>query len=152
MDVGRLALRPVQAVAHAGKGVLADETVRAIDSVLAGPLPEAVGRSLVEHHVVERLVAKVLEEKAAQSGASPVSRELADGITTSPAFKRALRNVLASPDVRHALERQTVGFGPQTSRPQRGDEPSRPTTGPKERCDAGCTALAPFPFRLCTPA
>ena len=109
--VGRLALRPVHAVAQAGKGVLADETVRAIDVVLAGPLPEALGRSLVEHHVVERLVAKALEEKAAQSGASPVARALVDEVTASPAFKHALKNLLESPEVRHALERQTVGFG-----------------------------------------
>jgi len=95
--VGRLALRPVRAVAHAGKGIVGDETVRAIDLVLAGPLPEAIGRSLVEHHVVERLVAKALEEKAAQSGASPVARELADEVTASPAFKRLLKNVLESP-------------------------------------------------------
>jgi uncharacterized RDD family membrane protein YckC len=107
----RLAFRPVRAVALAGKDALADETQRAIDGVLAGPLPEAIGRSLVEHHVVERLLAKALETKAAQAGTSTVARELADEITTSPAFKRALKNVVASPEIRQALERQTVGFG-----------------------------------------
>ena len=38
----------------------APETARAVDLVLASPLPEAVGRSLAEHQVVERVVSEVL--------------------------------------------------------------------------------------------
>jgi uncharacterized RDD family membrane protein YckC len=140
---GAAALRPMRKVAGAGKEVLNDEAERALDGVMAGPLPEAVGRSIVEHHVVERVVSSALDAKRAETGAdglpvdleaveqalrralddpavermlketidSRLTAELADAITKSPAFKRTLTNVLSSPEVRHALERQTVGFG-----------------------------------------
>ena len=39
-----------------------------------------------------------------------LTAELADQIVQSPAFKRTLSSVLTSPEVRHALERQTTGF------------------------------------------
>ena len=141
---GAAALRPVRAVAHAGKDALNDEAERAIDGVLAGPLPEAVGRSLVENHVIERVVSSALEtrrsgEAAATGGPSVdmdpgragrparvresraradaqgdhsgrLTTELADQIVQSPAFKHTLSSVLSSPEVRHALERQTTGF------------------------------------------
>ena len=35
---------------------------------MAGPLPEAVGRSIVEHRVIERVVAEALEAQAAEPG------------------------------------------------------------------------------------
>ena len=140
---GSAAMRPVRGLAHAGKDALADEAQRAIDGVMAGPLPEAVGRSLVENHVVQRVVHSAVEtQRAGTGGEGPpldlseleqalhrtlenpaVSRmlqetinsrltvELADSITKSPAFERALKNALSSPEVRHALERQTTGFG-----------------------------------------
>ena len=45
----------------AAEGVLsAPEAEHVVDGVLAGALPEAVARSLIEHRVVERLVAEVL--------------------------------------------------------------------------------------------
>jgi uncharacterized RDD family membrane protein YckC len=140
---GRLAFRPVRAVANAGRDALADEAERAIDGVMAGPLPEAIGRALVEHRVIERVVSQAAETKAAQAeeDATPIdlepveqafrqvldspavermltdavdsrlTAELADRITRSPAFKRMLTNALSSPEVRHALEQQTAGFG-----------------------------------------
>ena len=140
---GRLALRPVRAVAEVGRGALTDEAERALDGVMAGPLPEAVGRSLVEHRVVERLATEMLEARAAEAASSApavdpdqveqlvrealenpalermlveainsrLTTELANEITQSPAFKQALENVLTSPEVRHAFERQTAGLG-----------------------------------------
>jgi uncharacterized RDD family membrane protein YckC len=45
----------------AGEVLAAPEAERTLDGVLAGPLPEAVARSLVEHRVVERVVDEVLE-------------------------------------------------------------------------------------------
>jgi uncharacterized RDD family membrane protein YckC len=141
--IGRLALRPVRAVAHAGRGALSDEAERALDGVMAGPLPEAVGRSLVEHRVVERFATEVLEARAADAATatptvegeraeqlvrealdnpeiermpvdaihSRLTTELANEITQSPAFKRVLTNVMTSPEVRHAFEKQTAGLG-----------------------------------------
>jgi hypothetical protein len=46
------------------RGVLTDETERAIDAALAGPLPEMVGRAIVEQRVIERVVAEMLEASA----------------------------------------------------------------------------------------
>jgi uncharacterized RDD family membrane protein YckC len=137
------AMRPVRGLAHAGKDALTDEAQRAIDGAMAGPLPEAIGRSLVENHVIQRVVHSAVEtQKAGGGGDGPpvdlseleqalhrtlenpaVARmvretvnsnltvEFADAITQSPGFQRALRNALSSPEVRHALERQTRGFG-----------------------------------------
>jgi uncharacterized RDD family membrane protein YckC len=148
---GRLAWRPVRAVAEAGRDTFTEEAERALDGVMAGPLPEVVGRSLVRHRVVERLAAEALEARAAEpaTSAPPVDRdqverlvrealqspalertlveaihsrltnELTDEITHSPAFKRALTNVLASPEVRHAVERQTAGLGTDMARASR---------------------------------
>jgi uncharacterized RDD family membrane protein YckC len=149
---GRLALRPMRAVANAGKDALADEAERAIDSFAAGPLPEAVGRSIVTHHVVERIVASALEAKAAETPAegspldlermeevvqqalaspalermlletvhSKLTAQLADEIIASPAFKSLLTGVLTSPEFRHALQRQTAGFGSDIATATRG--------------------------------
>jgi uncharacterized RDD family membrane protein YckC len=139
---GAAALRPVRAAAHAGKDVLNDEAERAMDGVMAGPLPEAVGRSLIEHRVIERVVSSALETKSAETGtsgpsvdmeqmeqavrtalanpalermlketiSSRLTTELADQIVQSPAFKNTLSSVLSSPEVRHALTRQSTGF------------------------------------------
>lgn len=141
---GAAALRPVRKAAHAGKDALNDEAERAIDGVMAGPLPEVVGRSLVEHHVIERVVSSALETTRSAEAGSPagpavdldqveqaarrmlgnpalermlketissrLTAELADQVVQSPAFKRTLSSVLSSPEVRHALERQTSGF------------------------------------------
>ena len=149
---GAAALRPVRKVAHAGRDALNEEAERAIDGVMAGPLPEAVGRSLVEQHVVERVAASAIEARKQQAGTSgatsidfaPVEQfvretlenpavermlketissrlttELAEAITQSPAFKQTLKNVLESPEMRHALERQTAGFGADIARAAR---------------------------------
>jgi uncharacterized RDD family membrane protein YckC len=140
---GRLALRPVRAVAEAGRDTFTEEAERALDGVMAGPLPEVVGRSLVEHRVVERFAREVLEARATETVSSAqaadldrlerlvrealenpalerrladainsrLTNELAEEITQSAAFKRALTNVLTSAEVRQALEQQTAGLG-----------------------------------------
>ena len=46
MRLDRLALGPAE---------------RALDALLAGPLPEALGRSLAEHHVIERVAAGMVD-------------------------------------------------------------------------------------------
>jgi uncharacterized RDD family membrane protein YckC len=115
------------------RGVLADEAERAIDAALAGPLPEVVGRSLVERRVAERVVAAMLEASARQDGAgdaveqvlrSPaLERWLAsedaarvaaiatDRIVQSEAFRRAVADLVSSPEVRRALTDTAGGFG-----------------------------------------
>jgi uncharacterized RDD family membrane protein YckC len=139
--LSRMAMRPARAAARSGRTALTGEAERAIDGVLAGPLPEAVARSLVEHRVVERVLAEWLEAAVAgqetpgpererleraleQALASPaveqrladalgsrLSERLAERVVHSAAFERALSEVLASPEVRTALTRQTAGFG-----------------------------------------
>jgi uncharacterized RDD family membrane protein YckC len=136
----RFALRPARAVAGKGRDALTDEAERAIDGVMAGPLPEAVGRSLVEHRVVERVVSEALHAKAEEAGpsldtaelqeavrralANPALREaisgaieseqtkeFADQLVHSEAFRNSLKSVLSSDEVRQALMHQTTSFG-----------------------------------------
>jgi uncharacterized RDD family membrane protein YckC len=135
----RLTLGSARAVARQGKDALTEEAERAIDGVLAGPLPEAVGRSIVQHHVVERVVTEAIETKTAElreggdeqleqtAGGvfdnpaleraianivdSRMTKELVDHVVQSEAFKGALKQVLSSDEVRHALMHQTTSFG-----------------------------------------
>jgi uncharacterized RDD family membrane protein YckC len=139
--LGRMALGPARAAARSGRSALSGEAERAIDAVLAGPLPETVAQSIVEHHVVERVLAEWLEALAAAPGgrsperlrleqaveralASPelerrlseaissrLTETLADRVVQSEAFRKALAGTLESPEVRAALARQTAGFG-----------------------------------------
>jgi len=130
MRFHRIALGPVRAAS----GVLADETERAIEAAFGGPLPEMVGRALVEQRVIERVVGEMLEASAKREDggagiveevlrnpalerwiASPEAGRLAeaaaDRVVQSPAFKRALSDLLASPEVRRALTESAAGFG-----------------------------------------
>ena len=101
---GAAAMRPVRKVADAGKDVLNDEAERAIDGVMAGPLPEAVGRSVVEHRVVERVVASALETRRAETdntaAGSPVDLEQVEEAVRraleNPAFERMLQETISS--------------------------------------------------------
>ena len=121
----------------AGGALATPEAEQVIDNVLAGGLPEAVARSLVDHHVVERIVAEALEraeaertseadqaeQLAEQVLASPrlerlvsealesrMTLDLTDAMVHSPAFKSALTNVLSSPEVREAIKGQSHSF------------------------------------------
>ena len=89
------ALRPV-ARWRRGQGALTDEAERAIDGVMAGPLPEAVGRSLVEHRVVERVVTEVLE--------APRRRGTAARRSTTGQVEQLVREVLENPRSSDAVE------------------------------------------------
>jgi uncharacterized RDD family membrane protein YckC len=94
---------------RAGASILTGEAERAIDAVLAGPLPEALGRSLAEHDVLERVAAGMLDS---EQGAV---EELAHRFVNTPAFKQALTEVLSGPEVRAALSSQATGFGDEVS-------------------------------------
>src|SRR4051794_21799911 len=139
LKLDRIAMAPVRAAARSGRGILADEAERAVDAVFAGPMPEAIGRSLADHHVLERLVSEFVET-AAQDGIDAESIELAvrrlalhpslsgltkDGevgrlaetaaaaVVHSPAFKLSLTEVLLSPQLRRGgtEEREGVALG-----------------------------------------
>jgi len=139
--LSRMALGPARAAARSGREALTTEAERAVEGLLAGPVPETVARSLVEHHVVERAVAEWLESMAAagkqpspererlaqaveEALTSPAfeqrAAEVAERVVHSPAFKRALSGVLESPEIRSALARQTAGFGAEIGASVRG--------------------------------
>jgi uncharacterized RDD family membrane protein YckC len=138
--LGRIALGPARAAARSGRDALTTEAERAIDGLLAGPMPETVAQALVEHHVLERALAEWLDAMAAHQERSPERERLAravehalsspeleqrlsdaagsawaerfaDRLVHSAAFKKALSSALESPEVRSALARQTAGFG-----------------------------------------
>jgi uncharacterized RDD family membrane protein YckC len=137
--IGRIPLGPV-------RGVLADETERAIDAALAGPLPEMVGRAIVERRVLERVVAEMLEassrREAGPDGADGVVEQvlsnpalerwvaseeatrLAEAATQrlvhTPAFQRAVAEMLSSPEVRRALAEAAGGYGEEAADAARG--------------------------------
>ena len=98
MRLDRLALGPAE---------------RALDALLAGPLPEALGRSVAEHHVIERVAAGMVEGGGERP--SPAVEELTQRLVDSPAFRRALTEVLELPEVRSALTSQATGFGDEVA-------------------------------------
>jgi len=101
----------MRAAARSSRGVLEEEAEHAIDALLAGPLPEAVGRSLVEHRVLERVAAGILQAEARDGAAAgPAAEELVANVVNSAVFKRALRDVLSSPEIRTAMAGQATGF------------------------------------------
>jgi uncharacterized RDD family membrane protein YckC len=126
MGAGRLVLRPTRAVAG---DMLEPVAEAAVDRALAGPLPEAVARSLVEHHVIERVTREVLASadfQAAVSSAlddeaterflteamkSKLTSRLAEQLLKGPEFERLLTEVLSSPAVSAALAKQTTTIG-----------------------------------------
>ena len=122
----RLVLYPVRAGLRSSAGsearrelgdaavdaLAAPEIEHLVDRLLAGPLPEAVARSVVDNHVIERALREALRRadvEAAMSAAlaSGEADALVERAVQSPAFKRALEETLASPAVRAALMRQS---------------------------------------------
>jgi uncharacterized RDD family membrane protein YckC len=109
---------------------------KAVDRALAGPLPEALARSIVKHDVAERVAAEML--RAADAGeleldeterlarrivASPafqrmllealesqLTPELAERLLQNPETERIVEAIVSGPAVRAALARQTTSF------------------------------------------
>jgi uncharacterized RDD family membrane protein YckC len=105
--------RPLEAAAE--ELLASPEVRRAFDRTLSSPLPEELGRLLVRHRVVERVVHELvvsgeLERMVETTLASPQSKEMLDRVLASPAMAQALERVLSGPEVRAALTSQTTGF------------------------------------------
>ena len=88
----------------------------ALDRSLAGPLPEALARSLIEHRVVERVVGELLESPEFRASiVATLEREEVEGLVAellrSPATERLIGEAMSSPSVRNALTRQTATAG-----------------------------------------
>jgi uncharacterized RDD family membrane protein YckC len=121
---GRAAAFPARAAAsvcrdrleEAAEAMLAAPgALRAVDRALAGPLPEEVVRAAVRHRVLERMLSQLAAEGALDElvDGALESREagaLVDRIVASQEMQRVLRDVMTSPEVRHALADQTAGF------------------------------------------
>ena len=91
----------------------APELERAVDRVIAGTLPDAIVRSLLAHHVVERLAEEVdLDAAVAAVIASPQMDRLlvqaTDRALQGPELQRVIEHVAASPEVRAALTKQST--------------------------------------------
>jgi len=120
---GRLAFFPARVAARASRGPLeaaADEHLvpelsRLIDRALAQSLPEELVHSLVEHRVLERMATEFAEsgalDRAVENAlASPRTNDLVDRIVNSAEMRRAIREIVASREVREAVTQQTSGF------------------------------------------
>ena len=133
-DVGRTArFRGRDQLENAAVDVLASEKAeRAVDRALAGPLPEAVARSLIERRVVQRIVEQALasaevdaalEHGSAAGGSAGVERlvsdaldsrlvsDVTDQVIESAELQRLVEGIVSSPAVRSALTNQTASFG-----------------------------------------
>jgi uncharacterized RDD family membrane protein YckC len=77
--------------------------LRVVDPALQGPLPEEFVRVLVRHGVLERVV-----HELRQTGELD---RLIDGALASEEMQRVLRTVIGGPELREALERQSLEVG-----------------------------------------
>jgi uncharacterized RDD family membrane protein YckC len=115
--------RPLEAAAEE---LLATPEVRqALDRTLESPLPEELGRLLVRHRVVERVVHELvvsgeLERTLETTLASPEGKALVDRLLASPAMHQSLERVLSGPEVRAALRSQSTGFADEVLSGLRG--------------------------------
>ena len=77
------------------------EAEQVVDGVLAGALPEAIARSLVEHRVIERVVVEALasaelEAEVVSASESERTERVVAQVLASPALERALAEALES--------------------------------------------------------
>ena len=110
---------------------------RALDEVLAGPLPEALARSIVEHRVIERFVGELarsgdleavtisaLESDQAELLvkkvlASPALEQMLIDAVESPLSRELANRLLQDPEVQRAIRKivaqQTTGFADEVA-------------------------------------
>jgi hypothetical protein len=94
----------------AGEALAAPEIERAVDGLLAGPLTDAVARSLIQHRVVERVAAEVvaatdLDEVIGTLLDHEVTERVVDRALASPGLERLVIRVLESRLVDDVTER-----------------------------------------------
>jgi len=149
---GRLAFFPARVAARASRGPLeaaADEHLvpelsRLIDRALGQSLPEELVHSVVEHRVLERMAAEfaqsgALDRAVENALASPRTTELVDRIVNSEEMRRAIREIVASREVREAITQQTTGFFEEIAADVR-----RRARRLDDRIDRGHAAATPY--------
>ena len=119
LGAGRIVLRPTRAVAG---DVFEPVAEAAVDRALSGPLPEAIAHSLVDHHVIERIVREVLARRDLAELSQAVDDEalerMVERVLANPRTERvigetleralasqALQRVMASPEFEQLLAR-----------------------------------------------
>jgi hypothetical protein len=128
---GRLGLAPVRVAARAPilgaalseleaqgrktREEATDQLVQVLDRVLAGPLTEAVARSLIEQRVVERVVAEVtsrmdVADAIGDALESPVVIQITERFLASVEMQSAVAHIAATPELRQALREQSSGL------------------------------------------
>jgi len=132
--LGDVAVRPARVAARAWRDQLetaaddvlsAPEAARILDRAMAGPLPEQLARSLVRHHVAERVVRELaesgeLEVLLEKALASPKSLELVDLLLASDAMQHVLERAIGGPEVRAAVASQSTSLMDPVVRGLRG--------------------------------
>jgi uncharacterized RDD family membrane protein YckC len=124
-----------------GREIMVEVASRAVDRALAGPLPEALARSVVRHDVVGRIAAELraaadadaldldeaerLARRVVASSAfqrvvldaleSQLTPELVDRLLENPEIERVVESIVSGPAVRAALTRQTTSFADEVA-------------------------------------
>ena len=96
------------------------EMGRVVDHVLAGPLPEALTRSMLANNVAERVAAEAAQDvdidtALARALDSSVTRATVQRLVRSAEFQDALEAALSSPAVRAALAEQGSSVAAETA-------------------------------------
>ena len=99
--VGRLGAGAGRLVMRPAGDVLEPVAEAAVDRALAGPLPEAIARSLVEHHVIERVVREVLASADFDAAIDTAlegdaAEKLVERVLSSPHTERLITEALDS--------------------------------------------------------
>ena len=76
-------------------GIFEAEAAKAVDAVLAGPMPEAVTRALIERQVVERVVSELvasgdLERMLASAAEDERTEQLVQRVLMTPGVEQML--------------------------------------------------------------
>ena len=120
------------------------EVELAIDRVLAGPVTEAIGRSLADHEVPQRIAAEFLartdvQELLAEVLESQATADITDRVLASPQFQHAIEDVASSPAVRDAVAAQTRSLVDDVVDEIRGDSRAARRLGAGEAAGVAAT-------------
>ena len=92
---GRFVRSGVGGVTASAGGIFEAEAAKAVDAVLAGPMPEAVTRALIERQVVERVVSELvasgdLERMLASAAEDERTEQLVQRVLMTPGVEQML--------------------------------------------------------------
>ena len=99
--VGRFVRSGVGGVTASAGGMFEAEAEKAVDAVLAGPMPEAVTRALIERQVVERVASELiasgdLERMLASAAQDKRTEQLVQRVLASPGVEQMLIDAVDS--------------------------------------------------------